>query len=40
MAGFEAAFADFSELAKGRAEARFRQQFDQLASALPTEDEE
>jgi len=37
MAGFEAAFADFSELAKGRAEARFRQQFDQLAGALPEE---
>ena len=38
MAGFEAAFADFSELAKGRAEARFRQQFDQLAGALPSEE--
>jgi aminoglycoside phosphotransferase (APT) family kinase protein len=37
MAGFEAAFADFSELAKGRAEARFRQQFDLLADALPEE---
>ena len=35
MGGFEAAFADFSELAKARAEARFRQQFDQLATALP-----
>jgi aminoglycoside phosphotransferase (APT) family kinase protein len=35
MGGFEAAFADFSELAKARAEARFRQQFDQLANALP-----
>ena len=35
MGGFEAAFADFSELAKARAEARFRQQFDQLADALP-----
>lgn len=35
MGGFEAAFADFSELAKARAEARFRQQFDQLASVLP-----
>jgi aminoglycoside phosphotransferase (APT) family kinase protein len=37
MAGFEAAFADFSELAKGRAEARFRQQFDLLLEDLPTE---
>jgi aminoglycoside phosphotransferase (APT) family kinase protein len=35
MAGFKAAFTDFSELARGRAEARFRQQFDQLAEALP-----
>jgi len=35
MAGFEAAFADVSGLAKARAEARFRQQFDQLAGALP-----
>lgn len=35
MGGFEAAFADFSELAKARAEARFRQQFDQLSSLLP-----
>jgi aminoglycoside phosphotransferase (APT) family kinase protein len=35
MGGFEAAFADFSELAKARAEARFRQQFDQLSSVLP-----
>lgn len=35
MGGFEAAFADFSELAKARAEARFRQQFNQLAAALP-----
>jgi aminoglycoside phosphotransferase (APT) family kinase protein len=35
MAGFNAAFADFSELARGRAEARFRQQFDQLISDLP-----
>ena len=35
MGGFEAAFADYSELAKARAEARFRQQFDQLANALP-----
>jgi aminoglycoside phosphotransferase (APT) family kinase protein len=35
MAGFEVAFADFSELARARAEARFRQQFDQLVEALP-----
>lgn len=35
MAGFEAAFADFSELAKGRAEVRFRRQYDQLAANLP-----
>lgn len=35
MGGFEAAFAEFSDLAKARAEARFRQQFDQLASVLP-----
>lgn len=35
MAGFNAAFADFSELARGRAEARFRQQFEQLAAQLP-----
>ena len=35
MAGFNAAFADFSELARARAEARFRQQFDHLANALP-----
>lgn len=35
MAGFNAAFADFSELARGRAEARFRQQFEQLAGQLP-----
>lgn len=35
MASFEAAFADFSELAKARAEARFRKQFDQLAATLP-----
>jgi aminoglycoside phosphotransferase (APT) family kinase protein len=35
MAGFNAAFADFSELARGRAEARFRQQFDDLAAQLP-----
>ncbi len=35
MAGFNAAFADFSELARGRAEARFRQQFDHLSGQLP-----
>jgi len=35
MAGFDVAFEDFSDLAKARAEARFRQQFDQLAAALP-----
>lgn len=35
MAGFNAAFADFSELARGRAEARFRQQFAQLEKSLP-----
>jgi len=35
MAGFDAAFADFSELARGRAEARFRQQFEHLAASLP-----
>lgn len=35
MLGFEAAFAEAGELAKGRAEVRFRQQFDQLASQLP-----
>ncbi|MFC7057133.1 phosphotransferase family protein [Halovenus salina] len=35
MAGFDAAFAEFSDLAQGRAEARFRQQFDQLAARLP-----
>jgi hypothetical protein len=35
MSGFQAAFEDFSGLAKARAEARFRQQFDQLAAALP-----
>ena len=37
MLGFEAAFAEAGELAQGRAEARFRQQFDQLAGALPDE---
>ena len=35
MAGFEAAFADASGLARARYEARFRQQFDQLANSLP-----
>ena len=37
MAGFEAAFADASGLAQARAEARFRQQFEQLAANLPGE---
>lgn len=37
MSGFEAAFADFSELAQARAEARFRQQFEALAENLPSE---
>lgn len=35
MLGFEAAFAEAGELAQGRAEVRFRQQFDQLAAGLP-----
>lgn len=35
MGGFEAAFADYSELARARAEARFRQQFERLAESLP-----
>ncbi len=35
MSGFEAAFAESSGLAQARAEARFRQQFDALADALP-----
>ena len=35
MAGFEAAFADVSDLARARAEARFRQQFDRLVESLP-----
>jgi aminoglycoside phosphotransferase (APT) family kinase protein len=35
MANFEAAFADYSELAKARAQAQFRQQFDTIASNLP-----
>ncbi len=36
MGGFEAAFADFSDLARARAEARFRQQFERLGESLPT----
>lgn len=35
MLGFEAAFAEAGELARGRAEVRFRQRFDQLAARLP-----
>ncbi len=35
MASFDAAFAEQSGLAQARAEARFRQQFDALARALP-----
>jgi len=35
MLGFEAAFGDQTELMQGRAEVRFRQQFDQLAGRLP-----
>lgn len=35
MLGFDAAFADAGKLAQGRAEVRFRQQFDQLAAQLP-----
>jgi aminoglycoside phosphotransferase (APT) family kinase protein len=35
MLGFEAAFAEAGKLAQGRAEVRFRQQFDQLAARLP-----
>nr|WP_303651816.1 phosphotransferase [Halovenus rubra] len=35
MAGFNTAFADFSELARGRAEARFRKQFDAIVDNLP-----
>ena len=35
MVGFDAAFADQSGLARARAEARYRQQFDALAAALP-----
>ncbi len=37
MIGFEAAFADVSGLAQARAEARFRQQFEDLSGSLPTE---
>jgi aminoglycoside phosphotransferase (APT) family kinase protein len=35
MASFNVAFTDFSELARARAEARFRKQFDQLVSVQP-----
>lgn len=35
MVGFDAAFADFSGLARGRAEARYRQQFEYLVGELP-----
>lgn len=35
MLGFEAAFAEAGGLAQGRAEVRFRQQFDRLAARLP-----
>lgn len=35
MVGFDAAFAEASELARGRAEARFRDQFDRLVAELP-----
>jgi aminoglycoside phosphotransferase (APT) family kinase protein len=35
MLGFEAAFADAGELARGRAEVRYRQQFERLCGALP-----
>lgn len=35
MASFDAAFADVPELARARAEARFRQQFDRLVRTLP-----
>lgn len=37
MLGFEAAFAEAGELARGRAEVRFRQQFDRITSQLPDE---
>lgn len=36
MAGFEVAFADYSGLARSRAEVRFRQQYDKLVDELPT----
>lgn len=36
MGGFEAAFTDFSDLARARAEARFRQQFERLGESLPS----
>jgi len=35
MAGFESTFADFSGLAQGRYEARFRRQYDELVDRLP-----
>ncbi len=35
MAGFESTFADFSGLAQGRYEARFRRQYDELVKKLP-----
>lgn len=35
MGGFEAAFAEESGLAKARAEAQYRQQFERLLEALP-----
>lgn len=37
MVGFEASFADLSELARGRAEVRFKQHYDQLVDELPSE---
>ena len=35
MLGFDAAFEDAGELARGRAEARYRRQFERLSGALP-----
>lgn len=35
MVGFEASFADLSELARGRAEVRFKKHYDQLVRDLP-----
>lgn len=35
MVGFEASFADLSELARGRAEVRFKKHYDQLVRELP-----